>query len=248
MRKSTFLYPLILLVTMCFSPSQEKKYFSLILEFNHQFGEESFQIGQGYQTLLKDSVKFTKLMYYLSNIQLHTSTTQSWKERESYRLIQIDTDKSSNISIRIDSIPAQSYRKLSFGIGIDSIRNHGGSQKGDLDPLKGMFWTWEQGYVFFKAEGYFYPKSGDKGAFVIHLGRNPAYKEVSFGVSPTLFETDKTPILQYEVNMQQLFGGIPNSAIHLKMPPNKKSISIMGGEKAIKFAQNMLQMFHLRQK
>ena len=41
---------------------------------------------------------------------------------------------------------------------------------GDLDPTKGMYWTWQNGYINFKIEGksnLSFAKSND---FVFHLG------------------------------------------------------------------------------
>ncbi|HEY1201915.1 MAG TPA: MbnP family protein, partial [Niastella sp.] len=38
-------------------------------------------------------------------------------------------------------------------IGVDSALNVNGVQAGSLDPLNGMFWTWNSGYIFAKLEG-----------------------------------------------------------------------------------------------
>ena len=45
------------------------------------------------------------------------------------------------------------YNRISFTIGVDSARNVSGAQTGALDPLNGMFWTWNSGYVMAKLEG-----------------------------------------------------------------------------------------------
>jgi hypothetical protein len=42
---------------------------------------------------------------------------------------------------------------IRFLLGVDSARNVSGIQTGALDPARGMFWTWNSGYVMAKIEG-----------------------------------------------------------------------------------------------
>jgi hypothetical protein len=233
----------ILCISACFSQSKEKKYCTLVLHLEHRFGGEAFRLNQTYQTNLGDSVSFTKLMYYLSNISLISSKNKHWSEKESYRLIKIDSSQNHRITLKIDSIPTDKYQKLSFGIGIDSVRNHSGAQIADLDPLQGMFWTWEQGYVFFKAEGYFFPPKADKGAFVCHIGRNSTYRTLTFDISPEHKSQAEQIEWVIQADVKALFGGYPQAKIDLKMPTAKRALSIMGGERALKLADNLVQLF-----
>ena len=59
---------------------------------------------------------------------------------------------------------------LSFQIGIDSIDNVSGAQSGDLDPAKGMFWTWNSGYIMAKLEGSSSYSTVPDGNFTYHIG------------------------------------------------------------------------------
>jgi hypothetical protein len=45
------------------------------------------------------------------------------------------------------------YNRISFNLGIDSMTNVSGAMGGDFDPTKGMYWTWQSGYINFKLEG-----------------------------------------------------------------------------------------------
>jgi hypothetical protein len=38
-------------------------------------------------------------------------------------------------------------------LGVDSIDNCSGAQSGALDPINGMFWAWNTGYIYLKMEG-----------------------------------------------------------------------------------------------
>ena len=57
----------------------------------------------------------------------------------------------SSLALQIPSnIP---FSKLKFQLGIDSLTNVSGAMGGDLDPTKGMYWTWQSGYINMKIEG-----------------------------------------------------------------------------------------------
>lgn len=65
---------------------------------------------------------------------------------------------------------ARSYSSYgSLKLGVDSNLNLLGVHKGDLDPVHGMYWSWQSGYIHFKLEGSW---SGEGGLqpFVYHIG------------------------------------------------------------------------------
>jgi hypothetical protein len=76
----------------------------------------------------------------------------------------------SSKHFHIDDLSVGTYTAISFTIGVDSARNTSGAQTGALDPINGMFWTWNTGYIMAKLEGTS-PKStaGDK-KFQHHIG------------------------------------------------------------------------------
>ena len=109
--------------------------------------------------LLLDSAAYTnpfgepyrvsKLKYYISNISLN-NLQYTFAEAESYHLI--DAGDSGSLHFSFDAA-VNNYNRLSFIVGVDSIKNVSGAQSGALDPIHGMFWTWNSGYTFFKLEG-----------------------------------------------------------------------------------------------
>ncbi len=110
--------------------------------------------------LVLDSVAYTncwdetytisKLKYYISNVQLQMADKKISKENESYHLINEEDTATKSFSF---SMPAGKYSSFSFLIGVDSLKNVSGAQTDALDPLNGMFWTWNNGYIMFKLEG-----------------------------------------------------------------------------------------------
>jgi hypothetical protein len=62
------------------------------------------------------------------------------------------------------------YSNLVFQVGVDSIHNVSGAQTGALDPAKGMFWTWNSGYVMAKLEGSSSVSNQPIHAMAYHIG------------------------------------------------------------------------------
>ena len=81
----------------------------------------------------------------------------------------LDAYDSASLSIELKG-NAKPFRRLRFQIGIDSIRNVSGAQTGALDPLNGMFWTWQTGYIHAKFEGASIASPRPDKKFTYHIG------------------------------------------------------------------------------
>ncbi len=73
-------------------------------------------------------------------------------------------------SVQSWEIPLQGVEKISGLIGIDSSMQVSGVYEGSLDPGKGMYWTWQAGYIHIKLEGKRQNASGRWIPFRYHLG------------------------------------------------------------------------------
>jgi hypothetical protein len=103
-----------------------------------------------YTNCWNETYTISKLKYYISNVQLQMVDKKTSKEANSYHLINEEDTTSKSFYL---SVPAGKYSSLSFLIGVDSLKNVSGAQTDALDPLNGMFWTWNNGYIMFKLEG-----------------------------------------------------------------------------------------------
>lgn len=103
------------------------------------------------QPLTFDEVEVTttRLRYYIGNIRL-VNDSQIMQVNTPYKLWDLATPNSQTIKICVPSI---GFKQLAFDLGIDSLTNVSGALEGDLDPTKGMYWTWQSGYINFKWEG-----------------------------------------------------------------------------------------------
>ncbi len=106
-----------------------------------------------YLNAFGDTFAVSSFKYYISNIKLKKSNGTYFIEPESYHLIDA-SDSNNTCKINITNVPYDSYVSIEFMLGIDSTRNISGAQTGDLDPSNGMYWTWNQGYIFMRFFGY----------------------------------------------------------------------------------------------
>lgn len=152
------------------TPSTGNETGDVIIEFEHVWGqsEDHFHLGDDFvQPDNGDTLNFTKLRYYISNIVLYGTNGTNYMEPESYHIVDLDHSIMSN-ELELKDVPSGSYSGISFMIGVDSTRNVSGAQTGALDPANEMFWSWNNGYIFLKAEGS--TSSDVNENFIYHVG------------------------------------------------------------------------------
>lgn len=106
-----------------------------------------------YITANNDTFSVSILKYYISNIKLKRPNGSYYVEKNSYRIIDA-ADTNNSCKFILKDVPLDNYIAMEFTIGIDSTRNCSGAQSGALDPIHDMFWSWNQGYIFYKFEGF----------------------------------------------------------------------------------------------
>ena len=131
---------------------------SLKISFDNSFNNEPLSFGKTYITPLGDTVSFTTLNYFISNIKLlnQAGVEYTVPQDSSYHLLKHSVAGEQTIVLK--NIPAGIYKELTFTIGVDSVRNTLDVSKrtGALDvggTARGMYWVWNSGYIFFKLEG-----------------------------------------------------------------------------------------------
>jgi hypothetical protein len=116
----------------------------------------------------RDSIQIETLKFYISGLKLHNKNVLVWQESNSYHLIDFANEKSCQLTFIVPAL--LEFDALTSNFGIDSITNVSGAMGGDLDPTKGMYWTWQSGYINFKLEGKSNLCSTRKNEFQFHLG------------------------------------------------------------------------------
>lgn len=208
----------------------------LTIHFEHRFGTEKLVPEQTYYLDDSDTLVINRFKYYLSHIQLINAKGEIFTPKNDYYLINSSEETSMTIQL---SIPEGKYTGIQFLLGVDSIRNVSGVQTGALDPLHGMFWTWNSGYVMAKLEG---TSSSSKMAgkqFTYHIGGFRNKQRTSRKISLTGAYANELTIL---ADAKNWFDG-PN-----KISVAKEPICHSPGELAVRIADNYSRMFSIKDK
>jgi len=121
------------------------------IHFTNFSGAKILSPDSIYTNAFNENYSISRFKYYITNIELvNTENDKKVAIDNSYFLVDDNDDASKTISV---SVPEGNYNAISFLLGVDSLHNVSGAQTGALDPMNGMFWTWNTGYVSVKIEG-----------------------------------------------------------------------------------------------
>ncbi|GAB4402075.1 MAG: hypothetical protein OHK0053_25660 [Microscillaceae bacterium] len=226
--------------TSILSPAQ------FTLEFPLFFAQEPLALHQVYTNDQGVKLRFTRLQFYLHQPSLWVGNTLFWQAPEAFHLMRLEEGQSAlRCSFELPKWPTTSP-EFRFAIGVDSSHNHRGSQTGALDPLNGMFWTWSQGYIFIRIEGYFIHPGGTKGGFIYHIGGDECYRKGRLPIENWEWTHKKHIKVKLPIDLNLFFGHYDRAPLVLEFPADNQSISVMGGTKAPLLADNFLRAFGAR--
>jgi hypothetical protein len=123
---------------------------------------------------LNEKYTIETLRFYVSSVEITYHDGTKFQEKNSVHLIDLEDANSWKWNL-LDSKDAD-VKFVSFLLGTDSLTNVSGILEGDLDPIKGMYWAWNSGYINFKVEGF---KREENSPFEFHIGGYlPPYQTV----------------------------------------------------------------------
>lgn len=179
------------------------------------------------QTLLfqisdTDSTNYSidNFKFYISKICLLKDGEIIFQEENSFHLIDVINGKDQftfNINKELK------YDHVQFLLGIDSLTNVSGALDGDLDPTKGMYWTWQSGYINFKLEGIHTDCPTRDKKFQFHLG---GYLPPFLAAKNVLLDCNTQELIQIEFDLDAFLNEIDLSTTHTIMSPGKKAVDL----------------------
>lgn len=131
--------------------------------------------GPSYTNAWGEHFTVTKFRYYISHLTIRGKDDQVLFNSDECFLVEGSRD------LTLPVIPAD-VASVSFLLGVDSTHTDAGT--GDLDPFKGMYWSWNKSYVFARLEG-----QSDSSHAPIHLltwdiGGSTARRTVTLRTGP----------------------------------------------------------------
>ena len=133
------------------------------VRFAITYAGESLELGKPvWDAQLKDSLTIDILRFYVGQFRMDGE-----ESLPGYHLVDLEDPASLSVQFLLEGTKAQ---HLSFSLGVDSVTSVSGAMAGDLDPMHGMYWAWQSGYINFKLEGHTPRCPARKNRFQYHLG------------------------------------------------------------------------------
>lgn len=226
--KACFLFINILLVFQLMQAQDIET--NLKIHFKLTFKDQPLILNQKYLSDKKDSLEIVNFKIYLSNFEIQYNDNSFLKEKNSVHLIDIKNPASVNLSI--PNNPQKIISKINFNIGIDSLSSVSGAMEGDLDPMNGMYWSWQSGYINMKLEGKSSSCTTPKKEFQFHIG---GYESPNYAMRPVTLDIKKNnPEITINVDLATLFAVLSLKETNTVMSP---------GKEAMKIADTTIQLF-----
>lgn len=198
------------------------------LQIQPVLSNEKIVLGQSLNTHDGDSLTISMLKFYLGNFEFWKNGQMVFAQK-TYHLLDLEDEAS--LLLPFDLTAKTAFDSIVFLLGVDSLTTTTGAMGGDLDPTRGMFWSWQSGYINFKIEGFSSKCPAREGAFEFHLGgfmppvqafrrinagevRNLAGIRLDFDLAPFFHKIDwqkKPSIMSPGAEAARLAGVLANS-------------------------------------
>jgi hypothetical protein len=188
------------------------------LTITPKFNEEYLQLNKVY-AFEKDTLIISNFKFYISNLQYYKNDSLVYTSNKKAHLIDV-SDKNS---LHINENKIFDFDKIKFNIGVDSLTNVSGVFDGDLDPVNGMYWTWQSGYINFKLEGTATHCPARNNKFYWHIG---GYLEPFYAMREIELDCNINKPIEIVIQLDELFKNIDVSKIYNVMSPNEKANQI----------------------
>ena len=193
------------------------QFFAQTISFVPVFNGERISLSSRIESI-GDWIEFDDCRFYISHLVTYSSG-KVWKEDEKAHLIDLEENSSlilTPLSVKIDSI--------SFLIGIDSTTNVSGILDGDLDPINGMYWAWNSGYINFKLQGKSSKSSAADKSFEFHLGGYLSPFQTVQSVTLPVKKAQET--IEIEIDLSRFVEQVDLTKMNSIMIPGKDAVHL----------------------
>jgi hypothetical protein len=222
----------VFLFLFCFQVYSQSKTDSLSFNFRLEFNKLPLELNKSYLSANKDTLTIERFKCYISNIQIQYSDKSVFIQKNSYHLL--DSNNPASFEIPVTKKENKMISRITFDVGIDSLTNTSGAMSGDLDPVNGMYWTWQSGYINMKIEGRSPSCKTRKNEFQFHIG---GYLQPNYALQQMKLEWDKKADsdINIAIDLNSFFSNLELRETNNVMNP---------GKDAMKLANYAVKMFY----
>lgn len=211
----------ILLISSSMGIPFSKAQGSFCLQPKLTYGDEYLEVQDDIYLIPGTSLQIEVLKMYIAHVTVSGDCDATSSKVNDYTLLDFFEDNAL-IKVYSPCIISPSANVF-FQIGVDSSTHEAGVQSGDLDPMKGMYWTWNSGYIHFKLELKDTASSKLDSQTILHLG---GYR---FGQS-TIQQVECMNLSTYNnqlcFNIKPLLDYCQSRGIHQVMSPGQEAVQL----------------------
>jgi len=190
------------------------------IQLQLRYGGAPLQSGKEYH-YRDTTVQINVFRTYISAIRLSNKGKVVWHEPDSYHLIDMADSSSCYFTLRVPSDVI--YDTIIWNLGIDSMANVSGAMGGALDPTRGMYWSWQSGYINLKLEGTSTMCPARQHEFQFHLG---GYMPPFASVQEVHMATRPGKVINVSADIAILLDVIDLSVQHSIMIPGDDAVAL----------------------
>jgi hypothetical protein len=219
------------------------------VEIKLVFNDKPIVAGNSYISNKKDTLTFETIRFYLSSFELTYKENKTHKETNSYYLIDFEKPESLQFELKCSSV--EEIKQLKFNIGVDSLASVSGAMEGDLDATKGMYWSWQSGFINTKIEGISKSCKTRKNKFQFHVG---GYLEPFYAMKKININCNAKNQFQKVHHSSLVLEGLGENKIIIKVDLailfdevelSKTNTIMIPGKEAMKIADLTTKMFSI---
>ena len=216
---------------------------TLTIQFRAYVHGVPLVLNKKYQNPFGETFEITRFRFYAGKLApVYTDANFKSKIPSHYHLIDFSDSASTRVELPVTA--GIIYNGIQFQMGVDSADQNRGAQTGALDPARGMFWTWNSGYINFKIEGNSPVSPQAAHIFEYHIGGyrdnyNTVWQIKLYSTNEQTFLISKENKIMIEVgiDLDYLFDG--PTPIHIR----DISSCMTPGEQARKISENFIGSF-----
>lgn len=189
--------------------------------FQVRYRQEVFALNDTIRdSVTHEKIVFKTVRFYISNPELIQGEERRCPDPKSVHLIDLERPESQSWIIPCTGNDFAAFR---FGFGIDSVTNVSGAFGDDLDPVNGMYWAWQSGYINCKLEGYASFSTARDHSFEYHLG---GYSGKQKGYQTVVFPVGKTDRLVVPFDLEAFIHQVRMQKLSHLMSPSETAAKL----------------------
>ena len=240
---SIIIRTLIIILCLHGHRADAQKKGNITVRMNHFAAAEKLVAGGLYKNSYGETYTIDRLKYYISGIKLISTDGNAVMESgDPCYLVYSDDELSGTITFEVSE---GRYSAISFLLGVDSLYNVSGAQTGALDPVNGMFWTWNTGYVSIKIEGRSPLSNLPQHLIEYHLGGFKGPDNVNqridllFPGGNTDTKENKTTMIRVKTDVNSFFNSVHS------LPIKNNPACTSPGRLARQYSENYARIFSI---